>query len=81
MPLHGAGYSFAAIEHRVREVVTQERTLTFTALTTTLPDCLWISLLRVLNHLKKRRVIQLIPLPWDYQICVITSAPPAPRTD
>lgn len=81
MALHGAGYSATAIEHRIREIVTRERTLTFTTLTTTLPDCRWINLLRALNNLEKQRLIQLIPLPWDYQISVTTGMPPGPRID
>lgn len=81
MQRQGADISSAAIERRVRELVVRERTLTFTALTTTLSDCRWISLFRALNHLEKQRVIRLIPLPWDYQIYLATGAAPAPGTD
>lgn len=74
----GADMLSTAIEIRVRELVARERTLTFTTLTTTLSDCRWISLFRALNHLEKQRVIRLIPLPWDYQICLATGTAPAP---
>jgi hypothetical protein len=81
MQRHSAAHSSAAIESRIRELVDRERTLTFTALTTTLSDCRWISLFRALNHLERQRVIRLTPLPWDYQISLATGMAPAPRTD
>jgi hypothetical protein len=75
----------AAIEIKVRELVVRERIITFTALTTTFPDCRWVSLFRALNHLEKQRVIQLTPLPGDYQICLTEGkavrAAAAPRGD
>ncbi len=74
----GADYLSAAIELRIRKLVDQERILTFTALATKLPDCRWINLLRALNRLEKQHVIQMIPLPWDYQICASASTSPAP---
>jgi hypothetical protein len=74
----GADYLSAAIEHRIRTLVNQERILTFTVLATKLPDCRWINLLRALNRLEKEHVIQMIPLPWDYQISALTSAKTAP---
>lgn len=74
----GADYLSAAIELRIRELVNRERMLTFTVLTTKLPDCRWINLLRALNRLEKQRVIRMIPLPWDYQIFASTSAGSAP---
>jgi hypothetical protein len=77
----GIDISSAAIDIRVRELVARERTLTFTALTTALSDCRWISLFRALNRLEKQRVIRLIPLPWDYQICLATGTAPTPGTD
>lgn len=73
----GADFLSAAIELRIRELVNQEHMLTFTVLATKLPDCRWINLLRALNRLEKQHVIQMIPLPWDYQICAPTSASPA----
>jgi len=81
MPLHDIACRATAIELRVCELIEQERTLTFTALATTLADCSWISLLRTLNHLKKQHVIRLIPTPWAYQICGTTGMTLAPRTD
>lgn len=81
MPLRGADYSSTAIVHRIREVVSRERTLTFTTLTTTLPDCQWINLLRALNHLKEQHEIRLIPLPRDYQISSTAQEMPEQRTD
>jgi hypothetical protein len=74
----GADFLSTAIELRIRALVNQERTLTFTVLATKLPDCRWINLLRALNRLEKEHVIQMIPLPWDYQICALTSARTAP---
>lgn len=81
MQLNGIDVSSAAIELRVRELIGRERTLTFTALTTALSDCRWISLFRALNRLEKQHVIQMTPLPWDYQICASTSASSAPGGD
>lgn len=76
MQPNGAEVSSATIELRVRELVAQKRTLTFSALTATLSDCRWISLFRALNHLEKQRVIRLTPLPWDYEICLATGTAP-----
>lgn len=81
MQRHSADHSSAAIESRVRELVDRERTITFTTLTTTLSDCRWISLLRALNHLEQQQLVRLTPLPWDYEICAMTSVTPAPGTD
>ncbi|MEQ1793079.1 MAG: hypothetical protein ABL970_02720 [Nitrospira sp.] len=78
MQPNGTDILSAAIEQRIRELVDRERILTFTALATKLPDCRWINLLRALNRLEKEHVIQVIPLPWDYQICALTSASTAP---
>jgi hypothetical protein len=78
MQQNGTDHLSAAIEIRIRELVTRERMLTFTVLATKLPDCRWINLLRALNRLEKQQVIQMIPLPWDYQICASTGASPAP---
>ena len=75
MPLKSSRPSHAAIEKKIRELVDLERVLTFTALTTRLPDCRWIILFRALNHLEKQRAIRLIPIPWDYQICAASSGP------
>ena len=69
------------MEKRIRELIDRERTLTFTTLAAMLSDCRWISILRALNHLEQQQVIRLTPLPWDYEICVMTSVPPAVRTD
>jgi len=74
MSLNPPPFSFATIEHRIRELVDLEGVLTFTALTTQLPSSQWITLFRALNHLEKQQVIRLIPLPWDYQICAATRA-------
>lgn len=60
--------SNAAIEQKVRELVSRERILTFTTLTTKLPGYTWIKLLKAVNHLEKQHVIRLTPLPWDHQI-------------
>lgn len=81
MSLNSPARAPAAIEKRIRELVDRERTLTFTALAAMLPDCRWISLLRALNHLEQQQVIRLTPLPWDYEIRVMTNVPPAVRTD
>ena len=81
MQRHSVDVSPAAIVTRVRELVDRERALTFTTLTTILSDCRWISLLRALNHLEQQQVIRLTPLPWDYEICLMTNAPPAPGTE
>ncbi|SPP66072.1 hypothetical protein [Nitrospira lenta] len=69
----------AAIVTRVRELVGRERTLTFTALTARLSDCRWINLLRALNHLEQQHVIKLTPLPWDYEIRLMTNGPSATK--
>jgi hypothetical protein len=81
MQRHSVDVSPAAIVTRVRELLDRERTLTFTALATILSDCRWISLLRALNHLEQQQVVRLTPLPWDYEICVMTNTPPAPGTE
>lgn len=81
MQRHSVDVSPAAIESRVRELVGRERRLTFTTLTAMLSDCRWISLLRALNRLEQQQVVRLTPLPWDYEICVTTNAPPAPGTE
>lgn len=81
MQRHSVDVSPAAIVTRVRELVDRERTLTFTTLATILSDCRWISLLRALNHLERQQVIRLTPLPWDYEICVMTHAPQTPGTE
>ena len=78
MHTSGADYLSAAIEIRIRELLDQERMLTFTVLATKLPDCRWINLLRALNRLEKQHVIQMIPLPWDYQICASAGTSPVP---
>lgn len=70
MSLNSFSPSPAAIEHRIRELVDLEGVLTFTTLSTRFPDCRWITLFRALNHLEKQHVIRLIPIPWDYEICV-----------
>jgi CRP-like cAMP-binding protein len=80
MQRHSVDVSPAAIESRVRELVGRERRLTFTTLAAMLSDCRWISLLRALNRLEQQQVVRLTPLPWDYEICVATNAPPAPGT-
>lgn len=81
MQRHSVDVSPATIESRVRELVDRERTLTFTALAATLSDCRWISLLRALNRLEQQQIVRLTPLPWDYEICVTTNAPPDPETE
>lgn len=70
MQQHSANSSSTDVEQKVHDLVARERMLTFTALVNKLPDCRWIALFRALNHLEKQQVIQLTPLPWDYQICV-----------
>lgn len=81
MSLNPSPLSPAAIEQRIRELVDLEGELTFTALTTKLPDCRWISLFRALSQLEKQRVIRTIPIPFDYQICRASSASSGPGSD
>jgi hypothetical protein len=70
----------SAIEHRIRELVDQEGVLTFSALTTRLPDCGWITLFRALSQLEKQHTIRLIPIPRDYQISAARLATPPQKT-
>jgi hypothetical protein len=70
---NGTNFPSSVIELRIRELVDRQRNLTFTALAATLSDCRWITLFRALNQLEKQHVIRLIPLPWDYQICLAPS--------
>jgi hypothetical protein len=71
----------AAIVKRIRELVDLEGMLTFTTLSTRLPDCRWITLFRALNHLEKQRVIRLIPIPWDYEISIAAGRTSTLRKD
>lgn len=73
MPLNPPPISPTAIVHRIRELISLEGVITFTALTARLPDCRWITLFRALNHLRKQDAIRLIPKPWDYEIRAVTS--------
>lgn len=81
MALPGTDIYAAALDRRVQDIVFRERTLTFTALAARLHDCRWINLLRALHRLEKQRVIRLVPLPWDYQICGMPSVTPIWRME
>lgn len=55
-------------EDAVHRLVLQHRRVTFTLLSSALPQYRWQTLFRVLHDLQEKGLVVLAPLPWDYEI-------------
>ena len=55
-------------EDAVHRLVLQHRRVTFTVLSSALPQYRWQTLFRVLHGLQEKGLVVLAPLPWDYEI-------------
>ncbi|MCE9536091.1 MAG: hypothetical protein K8R65_06745 [Nitrospirae bacterium] len=56
------------IEDAVHRLVAQHRRLTFTVLSSALPQHRWQTLFQALHDLQEKGLVVLAPLPWDYEI-------------
>ncbi len=68
MAAHMVEITMREIEDAVHRLVAQRRRLTFTVLSSALPQCRWQTLFQVLHDLQEKGLVVLVPLPWDYEI-------------
>ena len=68
MASHMISVRMREIEHAVYQLVAQHRRVTFTLLSSALPQCRWQTLFQVLHDLQEKGLVVLAPLPWDYEI-------------
>ena len=68
MAAHMVEITMREIEDAVHRLVAQRRRLTFTVLSSALPQCRWQTLFQVLHDLQEKGLVVLAPLPWDYEI-------------
>ncbi|MDO8357144.1 MAG: hypothetical protein Q7U76_12205 [Nitrospirota bacterium] len=65
---HMVSVTMREIEDAVYQLVAQHRRVTFTLLSSALPQCRWQTLFQVLHDLQEKGLVVLAPLPWDYEI-------------
>lgn len=65
---HKVSVTMREIEDAVYQLVAQHRRVTFTVLSSALPQCRWQMLFQVLHDLQEKGLVVLAPLPWDYEI-------------
>ena len=65
---HMVAITMREIEDAVHQLVAQHRGVTFTALSSALPQYRWQTLFQVLHDLQEKGLVVLAPLPWDYEI-------------
>ena len=67
-----AGYMVSVtmreVEDAVYQLVAQHCRVTFTVLSSALPQYRWQTLFQVLHDLQEKGLVVLAPLPWDYEI-------------
>lgn len=68
MSKRGASTSAEPIERTLSDLIHRNGTVTFSALAAMCPQYRWVSLFTALHHLEQQRVIDMTPLPWDYEI-------------
>lgn len=67
-----ADHAPSALEQQIVELLAHEPSLTFTSLAKTLSGHRWINLLKALSQLEQLHIIRLTPLPWDYEIRLLS---------
>lgn len=65
---HMVSVTMREIEDAIYQLVAQRRRVTFTLLSSALPQCRWQTLFQVLHDLQEKGLVVLAPLPWDYEI-------------
>ena len=65
---HKVSVTMREVEDAVYQLVAQHRRVTFTLLSSALPQCRWQTLFQVLHDLQEKGLVVLAPLPWDYEI-------------
>lgn len=56
------------IERQILAILSEHPKLTFTSLAEAVPEHRWRELFGALNRLRKRQQVELLALPWDYQV-------------
>lgn len=58
----------AQIQRKVLRLLRRRPRLAFRALAELFPEARWQTLFSVLNRLRERRYVDLVPIEWDYEI-------------
>jgi len=61
----------ARIQRKLLRLLRRQPRLSFRALAEFVPEARWQTLFTVLNRLREKRYVDLIPLEWDYEIVLL----------